>query len=132
MVNKAPFDPNRELINPTGRSDTRSEVQYIKDYLVEIARLIRSSRNHINGRFESLESEIIQMAGELNELKTEVAETRTAVDSAIVFIKGLKDLLDAAIASGDPAELKKLSDELNAQQTALAEAIVTNTPLPPA
>jgi len=132
MVNKIPFDPNRELINPTGRSDARSEVQYIKDYLVEIARLIRNSRNQINGRFNSLESEIIQMAGELNELKTEVAETRTAVDSAIVFIKGLKDLLDAAIASGDPAELKKLSDELNAQQTALAEAIVTNTPAPPA
>jgi uncharacterized MnhB-related membrane protein len=70
------------------------------------------------------------MAGELDLLKTAVANNTTVIGSAIVLIQGLKEKLDAAIASGDPAALTALSDELGAQDKALADAVVANTPNP--
>lgn len=63
------------------------------------------------------------MAGELENLQREVAETAGVVDSAIVFIKGLKDKLDEAIAAGNPEALAALSAELDAKQAELAAAI---------
>lgn len=68
------------------------------------------------------------MAAELETLVTEVSETSTVVDSAITLLNGLKEKLDAAIASGDPAQLQALSDSLNSTQQRLAEAITANTP----
>ena len=38
----------------------------------------------------------------LDDLKREVEETKGVQDSAIVLLQGLKEALDAAIASGDP------------------------------
>lgn len=70
------------------------------------------------------------MAGELDALKTEVAETKTVIDSAIVFIQGLKQKLDEAIAAGDPAALTALAAELDAKQGELAAAIATEPPPP--
>jgi len=69
-----------------------------------------------------------RMAGELDALRTEVAETRTVIDSAIALITGLKTKLDEAIAAGDPAALTALSAELDAKQAELAAAIAANTP----
>lgn len=68
------------------------------------------------------------MAGELAALQTEVAETKTLIDSAVALIVGLKTKLDEAIASGDPQALVALSAELDAKQAELAAAIVANTP----
>ncbi len=65
---------------------------------------------------------------ELDDLKTAVAKNKDVVDSAIVLIQGLKAKLDAAIASGDPAALKALSDSLGAEDQALADAVAANTP----
>jgi predicted RNA-binding Zn ribbon-like protein len=76
----------------------------------------------------SIISKLNQMAQELDTLKTEVAETNTVIDSAIILIKGIKAKLDAAIASGDPAALTSLSDSLNSKQSELAAAITENTP----
>lgn len=64
----------------------------------------------------------------LSTLQTEVAENREVMASAVVLLKGLKEKLDEAIASGDPAELQKLSDELDANTNALASAVTENTP----
>ena len=67
----------------------------------------------------------IKMANELADLTTQVAETKTVIDSAIVLIHGLKAKLDAA--GIDPVALKALSDSLAASDTALAAAVVANT-----
>lgn len=71
------------------------------------------------------------MGQELDKLTTEVSETATVIDSAIVLIKGIKAKLDAAIASGDPAALTALSNSLDSKQTELATAISENTPAEP-
>ena len=68
------------------------------------------------------------MSAELDRLTTEVAETRTVIDSAIVLIRGLKARGDAAIADGSLETLSALSDELDSAQEDLAAAIVANTP----
>lgn len=64
----------------------------------------------------------------LDSLKTNVANNTTVIQSAIVLIQGLKQKLDDAIASGDPAQVQALSDELGAQDAALAQAVAANTP----
>ena len=69
------------------------------------------------------------MATALETLEVEVSETKTAVDSAIVLIQGLKAQLDAA--GTDPVKLAALSAALDASQTDLANAVVANTPVAP-
>jgi len=67
----------------------------------------------------------------LEALTLEVTETEGAVDSAIVFMGGLAQMLrDAA---GDPAAINALAARLEAKQQAIAAAIVANDPnIPPA
>ena len=77
---------------------------------------------------KTLLAKVNAMTAELDRLTTEVSETRTVIDSAIVLIQGLKTRLDEAIASGDPAALTALSDALDADQQALADAVAANTP----
>lgn len=72
-----------------------------------------------------------KMAQELETLTQEVSETNTVMGSAITLLQGLKTRLDEAIASGNPAALQALSDSLDTNTNALAEAIQTNTPVDP-
>jgi len=72
-------------------------------------------------------TKVNHMSAELDTLTSEVSETNTVVDSAIVLLKGLKQKLDEA--GTDPVKLKELSDSLNAQQDKLAAAIAENTPV---
>jgi hypothetical protein len=64
----------------------------------------------------------------LDDLKAAVTKDTDAENSAITLLQGLKTKLDAAIAAGDPAALKALSDQLGTNTTALAAAVVANTP----
>lgn len=68
----------------------------------------------------------------LDTLTAEVANNTTVEKSAIALIQGLKAQLDAA--GTDPVALKALSDQLAANDAALAAAVVTGTPAttPPA
>ena len=91
-----------------------TKVQNAVDKILEIVREIKQGG--------------ITMAGELEVLKEAVASNTTVIGSAIVLLQGLKQKLDEAIASGDPAALQALSDELGAQDQALADAIKANTP----
>lgn len=68
------------------------------------------------------------MAGALDALKAQVTQNTTLIGGAIALIQGLKAKLDEAIAANDPAALQALSDELGAQDAALAAAITANTP----
>lgn len=90
---------------------------------------------HRLGNIEAILKSILfkeeQMAGELDALKVDVAESVDVQNSAIVLLNGLKAALDAAIASGDPAALTALSASLDSTKDALAAAIVANTPAAP-
>jgi hypothetical protein len=68
------------------------------------------------------------MAGELDNLRAEVAENGSAIDSAITLLNGLKTRLDEAIASGNMAEVQALSNELSNKTDSLAAAVTANTP----
>ncbi len=68
------------------------------------------------------------MSGELQTLQTQVAANTSVEQSAITLLQGLKAALDSAIASGNPAALTDLSHQLATSQTALAAAVVANTP----
>ena len=82
----------------------------------------------LSDRLEALRIEADKMAGELDALKTAVAQNTTVIGSAITLIQGLKQKLDDAIASGDPAALTALSSELGAQDQELSDAVTANTP----
>ena len=69
-----------------------------------------------------------KMANELDSLVAEVTETKSIMASAVTLIRGLKARLDEAIASGDPALLQALSNDLNSGSEDLAAAITANTP----
>ena len=71
------------------------------------------------------------MATALENITREVHEATEISLSAITLIQGLKTALDEAIASGNPAALQALSDELDANATALAAAVLANTPAAP-
>jgi hypothetical protein len=64
----------------------------------------------------------------LQKLIQEVAETKAVNESAVTLLQGLKVKLDEAIASGDPAVLQALVDELDASTNGLAAAVIANTP----
>ena len=68
------------------------------------------------------------MGVELDSLVAEVTETKSIMASAKTLIEGLKTRLDEAIASGDPAMLQALSNDLNSGSEDLAAAIAANTP----
>ena len=68
------------------------------------------------------------MAGELAALQANVAKNTDVIESAITLLGNIKALLDAAIASGDPAALTALSATLGAEDDKLAAAIVASTP----
>ncbi len=64
----------------------------------------------------------------LDDLKAAVAKDTEVDQAAITLLTGLKAALDAAIASGDPAQLQALSDQLGTNTAALSAAITANTP----
>jgi hypothetical protein len=69
-----------------------------------------------------------RIMAELDDLKAAVARETEVDESAIVLLNGLKAKLDAAIAAGDPAALKALSDSLGTESQKLADAVTANTP----
>ena len=66
------------------------------------------------------------MAGEVAKLEQDVADQTTVIQSAITLLQNIKALLDAA--GTDPAKLAALSAAIEANSSALAAAVVANTP----
>lgn len=64
---------------------------------------------------------------ELDDLVAAVKEAEMGIDKAIALLDGLAAKLDAAIASGNPAALVTLSEELKAKTAELSRAVVTDT-----
>lgn len=67
-----------------------------------------------------------QAMADLTAITQEVAENGSAVDSAVALLGSLSDQIRAL--STDPAALQALADQLDADGTRLAEAVVANTP----
>src|SRR5258707_491808 len=94
----------------------------------------RSRRHGIEKRLECIEAGIatlLQLVQEVNmtldDLKVKVDAERGVVDSAIVLINGLGDLIRAT--AGDPAKVQALADEVDKQSADLGAAVAAN-PLP--
>jgi hypothetical protein len=64
----------------------------------------------------------------IDNLAAEVAENRSVTDSAVALLGNIKAKLDEAIASGDMGQVQALSDELDANNKRLADAVAANTP----
>jgi len=72
------------------------------------------------------------MAVDFSQLQQDVANDTNVVSSAVTLLQSLKAQLDAALALGDPAQIQsqiqQISQSLEANSTALAQAVVANTP----
>lgn len=64
----------------------------------------------------------------LDTLTADVAAQKTIVASVVTLLAGIKVQLDAALAANDPAALKALSDQIEANSKALSDAVVASTP----
>jgi hypothetical protein len=68
------------------------------------------------------------MAADFKALEAQVKANTDAEQSAVVLLGELHAMLINAQASGDPAQLQAVIDQLGASQQALASAITQNTP----
>jgi hypothetical protein len=73
-----------------------------------------------------IHGEVHKMSAQMDALTKAVHDETTVVASVLTFIQGLKDQIQALIASGaDPVALQALADELVANQAKLSTAIAT-------
>jgi hypothetical protein len=89
---------------------------------------IQKSLNRIENLITIMNDREVIMAGELEKLVVEVAETEGMVDSAITLIVGLSDYIK--LHANDPVAMLALANSLDAKQATLAAAIAAN-PVPP-
>lgn len=87
------------------------------------------SKAIVDGLFIQNQTNHRNLMAKLSQLIEEVAQTKTAVASALALIKGLAAQLEEA--QDDPEEIQDLIDELNETQDELAAAVVENTPKAP-
>lgn len=106
---------------------TRSDRERLARIEGQLARLIQT---------EGVQTmTVTELLDQVRAQTTVVESVQTAVSSAVGLLGELKAALDEALATGDPAALQAISDQLAAHQatlaaeaTALAEAVVANTP----
>jgi hypothetical protein len=96
----------------------------VLEFLVQILQGSRRTVSLLN----QLLQKVTAMSAQMDDLTAKVHANTDLLTSAVTLIQGLKTALDAAIASGDPAQLQALSDELGTSDAALAAAIAANTP----
>ena len=78
-----------------------------------------------------LQQQGVAMAADFTALEAQVKASTDVEQSAVVLLGELHAMLLNAQASGDPAQLQSVIDQLGASQTALASAITQNTPAAP-
>jgi len=100
----------------------------MKIWLYERIVEIQKSLNRIETVINIMNDREVIMAGELEKLIVEVAETETAVDSAIALIVGLSDYIK--LHANDPVAMLALANSLDAKQAVIAAAVAAN-PVPP-
>jgi len=75
-----------------------------------------------------LQQQGVAMATDFAALETQVKANTDVEQSAVTLLGELHAMLVNAQASGDPAQLQAVIDQLGTSQTALAKAITDNTP----
>lgn len=88
---------------------------------------VEQKLNLILNKLLQFNTEIHEMAGELDALTAQVAENTSVEQSAITLLNDLHQRLADAIASGDPARVIALRDQLAASKDGLAAAVAANT-----
>jgi chromosome segregation ATPase len=78
----------------------------------------------------TLTKRIETMSAELEALQTEVSEATTVMEGAKTLLQSLSAEIIAL--KDNPAKLVELAQSLDAKSNELAQAIVDNTPTPPA
>lgn len=73
-----------------------------------------------------IKAEVIEMAT-LQDIRQKVEAETSIEQSAIVLLQSIAQQLKDAIASNDPQELQQIADMLDANNAALAQALVENT-----
>jgi hypothetical protein len=89
-------------------------------------RYVVDTLDRIEKRLIAIKGEEDTIMADLTQLTADVTANGNAVQSAITLLQGLKAALDAA--GTDPTKLAALSTQLEASTTALANAVVANTP----
>ena len=74
-----------------------------------------------------LRAQGVTMAADFAALQQQVSANTDAEQSAVVLLGQLHAMLVTAQASGDPAQVQSVIDQLGSSQTALAKAILDNT-----
>lgn len=98
---------------------TRAQMQYLD---VRFARIERRLRLILRALLKGTE----MSQADIERLRNQVARSTSVQKSAVMLIQGLvQQIKDAA---DDPAELQELAGQLEAQATALAEAVTAGTP----
>jgi len=92
----------------------------------------RSQLDRIEAKLNTLLFLTLKEGTMFDKLHADVSANTDAVQSAVTLLGGLKAQLDAAIASGDPAQLQALSDQLESNTQTLAAAVAANTAAAPA
>jgi chromosome segregation ATPase len=82
----------------------------------------------LSSRIDDINLQGVSLMAAIDDLRTRVQEHRDVSASAMELLQGLKAQLDAAIASGDMAQVQALSDQLATQNQQLADAVAANTP----
>ncbi len=75
--------------------------------------------------YDVLEQMEVRIMATLDELKAQVAENTSVVNSVLTFIDGITAQLQAA--QNDPAAIQALIDELKNSDVAMAKAVAANT-----
>lgn len=119
-------EQSESIFSEHGRDSKRlaEAISHLARAIDGLAGTIKNNENKaVLHRIVQMEERIMK---ELDDLSTEVEETRTGIDSAIVLLNGLSQLIKDA--GTDPAKLKELTDSLDAKNAELAAAVVANTP----
>jgi hypothetical protein len=83
--------------------------------------------DHILEKIDHITERLNHMSGELDALTAQVQANNDLLDSAITLINDIADLITAA--GIDPAKLAALTAALKDKDTALAAAVLANTPV---
>lgn len=100
--------------------------------LLDETRALGDAMNRLSARFSRNEQKMEKIMLDVARLTSEVAEIKSAAQSAKALIESLAQALRDAIANaGNPAELQTainaLADDLDASGTDLAAAVAANT-----
>ena len=90
---------------------------------------IQTQHRAVIAAMSTLNAGVQVMSAELDTLTTEVAESKTVMESAAVLLSGLSAQIVAL--KDDPVKLAALAAELDANSNALAAAVAANTPAEP-